>query len=104
MALDSNSALESQAEAILANGLPASATVGARRAWDAFVAQYGDEDGRRIFVKKALEVGVGRTAIQKVNSVFKKGANVSSKRKMLDTRVRVRGASPSVNVKKHEGR
>lgn len=51
-------------------------SVGAQRAYTAFVAQYGKREGTRIFLAKAEERGTGRTLRQKVNSVYKKGARL----------------------------
>ena len=54
-------------------------TKGAQKAYRAFVRQYGLADGRRIFLAKADEQGVGNTIRQKVNSVYKTGAKLPRK-------------------------
>jgi hypothetical protein len=51
-------------------------TKGAQKAYKRFVKQYGKKEGERIFLKKADEQGTGTTIRQKVNSVYKKGANL----------------------------
>lgn len=52
-------------------------TKGAQKAYRAFVKQYGLADGRRIFLAKAEENGVGKTIRQKVNSTYKHGAKLT---------------------------
>lgn len=53
-----------------------SQTVGAQKAFKAFVKQYGKKEGERIFLKKAEEQGSGKTLREKVNSVYHKGARL----------------------------
>lgn len=52
-------------------------TIGAQRAYRRFVRRYGLEEGRRIFLAKADERGVGSTLRRKVNSIYKKGGKVT---------------------------
>lgn len=51
-------------------------TKGAQKAYVHFIEQYGVSEGRRIYLAKAEEHGVGKTIRQKVNSVYKKGGTV----------------------------
>jgi len=51
-------------------------TVGAQKAYRAFVREYGLEEGRRIFLQKANERGEGSTLRKRVNSVYKTGAKL----------------------------
>jgi len=51
-------------------------TKGAQKAYRAFVRQYGLAEGRRIYLQKADEQGVGNTTRQKVNSIYKTGAKI----------------------------
>jgi len=53
-----------------------SMTKGAQKAYIEFLKQYGIGEGRRIYLAKAEEHGVGTTIRQKVNSVYKKGGEV----------------------------
>lgn len=57
-------------------GLPfliSAQTKGAQKAYRAMTTQYGLAEGRRIFLQKADEQGVGKTLRQKANSIYKKG-------------------------------
>lgn len=82
--------MERQAQRILVSTkLPDSYPVGAKKAYEAFQEFYGSADGRRIFVKKALEQGQGETVHDKIADVFKAGVTVDQTKK-LDTRVQVR--------------
>lgn len=60
--------------------LPKSYSVGAKKAYRAFQAEYGEVEGTRIFIAKANEKGVGDTLRSRVNSVYAKGAKPSSRR------------------------
>lgn len=51
-------------------------TKGAQKAHRAFVKQYGEDEGNRIFLAKADERGQGSTLRQKVNDVYKTGAHL----------------------------
>lgn len=51
---------------------------GAQKAHAAFVAEYGQKEGERIFLAKAEERGTGNTIRQKVNSVYRKGAKIGT--------------------------
>ena len=51
-------------------------TKGAQKAYRGMVDQYGLAEGRRIFLQKAEEQGVGTTVRQKANSIYKTGAKV----------------------------
>lgn len=53
-------------------------TKGAQKAYRRFVRFYGLDDGRRIFLAKADERGVGNTLRQKVNSIYKGGAKINN--------------------------
>lgn len=91
--------LERQAEVIIEHTeLPESYPVGAHKAYAAFQDFYGSEDGRRIFIKKALELGRGDTIHEKIADVYKTGAKVHQVKK-LETRVQVLGKNgPNVSV------
>jgi len=52
-------------------------SVGAQKAYRAMVAEYGLDEGRRIFLAKAEERGTGSTLRQKVHSVYKTGARLT---------------------------
>lgn len=60
--------------------LPKSYSVGAKKAFTAFQKEYGEDDGVRIFVKKANEQGVGINLRARVNSVFATGAKPSRRK------------------------
>ena len=69
---------------LIANPLPfkiTAQTKGAQKAYHAMIDQYGLAEGRRIFLQKAEEQGVGTTIRQKVNSIYKTGATVPAPRK-----------------------
>jgi len=51
-------------------------TRGAQKAYRNFIAEYGLDEGRRIFLAKADEHGEGNTLRQKVNSVYKYGGKL----------------------------
>jgi len=51
-------------------------TVGFQHAYKNFVQQYGQEEGTRIFLKKAEEQGTGNTLRQKANSIYRNGAKL----------------------------
>lgn len=87
------------AEKLLAKDtLPASYSEGAKKAYKQFQGFYGKEDGKRIFMKKALEKGVGNDVRSKINSVYKTGAHAGKLKKQTDTIIKVRGGKPSVIV------
>lgn len=52
-------------------------TKGAQKALGNFIAEYGPQEGVRIFEQKAKEKGTGSTLRQMVNSTYKKGAKIS---------------------------
>jgi hypothetical protein len=56
-------------------------TKGLQRAWENFRTQYGTEEGKRIFLKKADEQGVGNTTRQRANSIYKYGGKQKNKQK-----------------------
>lgn len=91
-------ALERHAAALAANKrLPAYYPVGAHKAYAKFQEFYGVDEGRRIFVQRAIERGRGETIREKVADVFKTGAVVDD-RVRLDARVSVEGERASVSV------
>ena len=51
-------------------------TKGVKKARIRFAKFYGKDEGRRIFFAKAEDYGRGKTVIDKVNSVYKKGAKL----------------------------
>jgi hypothetical protein len=90
-------ALEKQAERLLVMAeLPKSYPEGAKKAWRAFQEFYGTLDGRRVFIKKALEQGNGLNVRDKVADVFATGTTVDQTKK-LETRVKVKGR-PDVKI------
>lgn len=50
---------------------------GAQKAYRRFIEQYGLDEGRRIFLARADERGIGSTLRQKVNSVYRKGSHLT---------------------------
>lgn len=60
----------------LTGTLPKSYPVGAKKALKNMQGLYGQQDGRRIFVKKALERGSGSTFRDKIASTYKTGAKL----------------------------
>lgn len=56
--------------------LPSTFTKGAQRAYKNFQSFYGPDDGKRIFIKKALEQGHGKTVDEKINSIYHVGATL----------------------------
>jgi hypothetical protein len=58
--------------------------------------QYGVEDGRRIFIKKALEQGHGATVRDRVANIYAHGAK-GKKAKKVSTIVQVKG-TPKVKI------
>lgn len=96
---DQIAVLEKQAEVIVSSEeLPQSYPVGAKKAYQAFQDFYGSEEGRRIFIQKALEQGRGDSVHAKIADVFKKGAHPDQTKKM-DTQVEVLGKhGPNVSV------
>jgi hypothetical protein len=96
-------ALEQAAEQLLELGsLPNGYSEGAKKAWDQMRADYGPEDGRRIFVQKAIERGSGKSMRELVDSTYAKGANLPAKKQaIVDVRGnRDRPAPPTVRIKK----
>lgn len=51
-------------------------TVGAQKALEHFIDEYGPSKGVRVYLAKADERGVGSTLRQKVNFTYKKGARL----------------------------
>lgn len=92
-------AIENHAERLLKRGeLPDYFTVGAQKAYKNMQDFYGPLDGRRIFIKKAIEQGHGATLTDKINDVYATGTTVDT-RKKLQTRVQTRGvARPQVKI------
>ena len=82
--------------------LPESYSEGAKRAWAQMAADYGPEEGRRIFVQKAIERGSGATLQQIVDSVYATGATLPAKRQaIIDVRSnRERPVPPTVRIHK----
>lgn len=82
--------------------LPEAYSDGAKKAWAEMATQYGPEEGRRIFVQKAVERGRGKTIQQIVDSVYKTGATVPTKKQaIVDVRLnRERPAPPTVRIKR----
>ena len=92
-------AIENHAERLLKRGeLPDYFTKGAQKAYKNMQEFYGPLDGRRIFIKKAIEQGHGSTLTDKINDVYATGTTVDT-RKKLQTRVQTRGVSrPQVKI------
>jgi hypothetical protein len=82
--------------------LPDSYSSGAKEAWAAMQDQYGPEEGRRIFVQKAIERGQGDSFREVVDSVFATGASLPAKKQaIIDVRSnRDRPVPPTVRIKK----
>jgi len=51
---------------------------GVQKAYQRFIRQYGAKEGERIFLQYAEDHGTGKTLREKVNSVYRKGAKISS--------------------------
>lgn len=51
-------------------------SAGLQKAYYRFIAQYGYNEGTRIFLAKAEEQGEGSTIRQKCNSIYRKGAKL----------------------------
>jgi hypothetical protein len=49
---------------------------GVRKAHARFVKEYGKAEGERIFLARANEQGTGKTARQKVISIYSKGSKL----------------------------
>jgi hypothetical protein len=89
--------IEAHAEKLLeGNTLPESYPIGAHKAWNGMIDFYGEDDGKRIFIKKAIERGEGDNLRDMIADVYKKGATVGDKK--LDTQVQVRGPKPIVRI------
>lgn len=50
---------------------------GVQKAYGAMIQQYGQSEGRRIFLAKAEEQGTGRTLRQKADSIYTKGRTIT---------------------------
>jgi hypothetical protein len=86
-------ALEQAAEQLLQLGvLPDSYSEGAKKAWDEMRSGYGPEEGRRIFVQKAIERGTGASLHELVDSTYATGATLPAKKRAV------------VNVQANRGR
>lgn len=57
-----------------------SQSVGVQLAYRSMVAQYGLSEGRRIFLAKANERGVGNTVRQRADSIYTTGRHLPSKK------------------------
>lgn len=68
-------------EILSAEALPKSYPVGAKKAFHNFQDFYGQSEGNRIFLAKALEQGSGQTLREKISSVYKKGAHLGKSSK-----------------------
>jgi hypothetical protein len=81
--------------------LPDSYSVGAKKAWDKMLAEYGPEEGRRIFVQKAVERGRGVTMLEVVNDVYGTGKTLPEVRRIIDVNTnRDRPVPPTVRIVK----
>lgn len=90
--------IEAHAERLLdREELPEYFTVGAQKAYRNMQEFYGTADGKRIFMKKAIEQGHGTTLTEKINDVYATGTTVDQ-RKKLQTRVQTRGGNPQVKI------
>jgi hypothetical protein len=77
-------ALEQTAEQYLQLGtLPSGHTEGAKKAWDQMRSGYGPEEGRRIFVQKAIERGKGGTLRERIDSTYGTGATLPAKKQAI---------------------
>jgi len=95
--------LEQAAEQLLQLGvLPESYSEGAKLAWARMQNDYGPEEGRRIFVQKAVEWGVGTNMRELVDSTYAHGTTLPSRRQaIIDVRLnRDRPVPPTVRIKK----
>lgn len=93
------------AERLLAKKkLPESYPEGAQKAYERFQEFYGTEDGRRIFIKKALEQGDGKTIREVVADVYATGTTVDTSAKKRITRVNMKsGDKPTVTILSRHG-
>lgn len=97
----SHAEIAQHAERLLAQTqLPEYLSLGAQKAYENLQAFYGSEDGRRVFMKKAIEQGRGKTLIDKINDVYAKGTTVDTRQK-LQTRVQVN--PPKVTILGRKG-
>lgn len=79
-----NRALEQSAEQYLQLGtLPNGHSEGAKKAWDEMRSGYGPEEGRRIFVQKAIERGTGNTLRERIDSTYGVGATLPDKKQAV---------------------
>jgi hypothetical protein len=99
---ESNRSIEQGAEQLLQMGtIPSSYSEGAKKAWAKMEAQYGPEQGRRIFVQKALERGEGASVRELADSVYKTGAKLPSKKAVVKVELnRERAVPPTVHRKR----
>jgi hypothetical protein len=93
--------LEQQAQVLLQlSVLPDSYSEGAKKAWSQMQSDYLPDEGRQIFIKKALELGSGKSIREVVDSVYKHGATLPDQRRRT-VRVesnRTRPVPPTVTI------
>jgi len=63
---------------------------GGRKALAAMQKRYGTKKGKAIFYARANKLGKGKTRLQKIRSVYSKGAHPVSKKRSTRTRKRSR--------------
>ena len=68
--------MNAQEQVTLTGTLPKSYPVGAKKALKNMQGFYGQQEGRRIFVQKALEQGSGTTFHDKIASTYRTGAKL----------------------------
>ena len=98
--------LEQAAEMLLQLGtLPESYSEGAKKAWQQMQNDYGPEEGRRIFVQKAIECGRGASIREIVDATYSTGASLPAKKQaIVDVRLnRERPVPPTVRIKRLRG-
>ena len=54
-------------------------SAGVQKAYRGFLTSYGLTEGRRIFLQKAAEQGVGSTLRQKCDSIYTRGRKIKPK-------------------------
>lgn len=68
--------MKTEDQIIQTGTLPKSYPVGAKKALKNMEGFYGQDEGRRIFVQKALEQGSGSSLRDKITSTYKTGAKL----------------------------
>lgn len=78
--------------------LPSSYSKGAQKAWGAMISDYPRDEGKRIFVQRALEFGKGGTLKEIVDSVYATGKHPSRRQRRQATILLGRHDLPIVRI------